>query len=165
MYMDIVKEYELVEDERKRKKEEQMLEGGEEENEEEDMKYEEKDMLTIPSNPRDNKAKSTTRNLRIIEDTAKYLYNLNEDSAKYDPKSRSMNDDPNPDDPKEKQNFRGDRMAKFTGDAPKLMEQEKFVWEMVKKNNAEVVSLVNSVEQHCNSNLNGNGISKGSSNE
>ena len=38
----------------------------------------------------------TVRNLRIREDTAKYLRNLNTDSAYYDPKTRSMRDNPNP---------------------------------------------------------------------
>lgn len=37
------------------------------------------------------------RNLRIREDTAKYLLNLNPDSAYYDPKTRSMREDPRPD--------------------------------------------------------------------
>jgi pre-mRNA-processing factor SLU7 len=36
------------------------------------------------------------RNLRIREDTAKYLLNLDANSAHYDPKSRSMREDPNP---------------------------------------------------------------------
>lgn len=35
---------------------------------------------------------TSTRNLRIREDTAKYLLNLDLDSAKYDPKTRSMVD-------------------------------------------------------------------------
>ena len=42
-------------------------------------------------------------NLRIREDTAKYLLNLDVDSAYYDPKTRSMREDPLPDsDPNEK---------------------------------------------------------------
>jgi pre-mRNA-processing factor SLU7 len=45
----------------------------------------------------------TVRNLRIREDTAKYLLNLDVDSAHYDPKTRSMREDPLPDaDPNEK---------------------------------------------------------------
>ncbi|XP_020873646.1 pre-mRNA-splicing factor SLU7-A-like isoform X2 [Arabidopsis lyrata subsp. lyrata] len=45
----------------------------------------------------------TVRNLRIREDKAKYLYNLDADSAHYDPKSRSMREDPLPDaDPNQK---------------------------------------------------------------
>jgi len=35
-------------------------------------------------------------NLRIREDTAKYLRNLDPNSAPYDPKSRSMKENPNP---------------------------------------------------------------------
>jgi pre-mRNA-processing factor SLU7 len=38
----------------------------------------------------------SVRNLRIREDTAKYLLNLDTNSAHYDPKSRSMREDPNP---------------------------------------------------------------------
>jgi hypothetical protein len=45
----------------------------------------------------------TGRNLRIREDTAKYLLNLDTNSAYYDPKTRSMREDPLPDsDPNEK---------------------------------------------------------------
>ncbi|MBA0797647.1 hypothetical protein Gohar_008322 [Gossypium harknessii] len=45
----------------------------------------------------------TVRNLRIREDTAKYLLNLDVNSAYYDPKTRSMREDPLPDaDPNEK---------------------------------------------------------------
>ena len=36
------------------------------------------------------------RNLRMREDTAKFLYNLDLNSAYYDPKSRSMRGNPNP---------------------------------------------------------------------
>ena len=42
-------------------------------------------------------ASGTVRNLRIREDTPKYLLNLDPNSAHYDPKSRSMREDPNPD--------------------------------------------------------------------
>jgi pre-mRNA-processing factor SLU7 len=44
----------------------------------------------------DTKTRITVRNLRIREDTAKYLINLDPDSAYYDPKTRSMRDAPNP---------------------------------------------------------------------
>ena len=37
------------------------------------------------------------RNLRIREDIAKYLLNLDVNSAHYDPKTRSMREDPLPD--------------------------------------------------------------------
>ncbi len=44
----------------------------------------------------DAKSRVTVRNLRIREDTAKYLRNLNPHSAHYDPKTRSMRDNPDP---------------------------------------------------------------------
>ena len=42
----------------------------------------------------DTKTRITVRNLRIREDTAKYLVNLDPSSAYYDPKTRSMRDNP-----------------------------------------------------------------------
>jgi pre-mRNA-processing factor SLU7 len=45
---------------------------------------------------RDPKIKTTTKNLRIREDTAKYLLNRDVNSAYYDPKSRAMRENPNP---------------------------------------------------------------------
>jgi pre-mRNA-processing factor SLU7 len=38
----------------------------------------------------------SVRNLRIREDTAKFLYNLDPNSAHYDPKTRSLRSNPNP---------------------------------------------------------------------
>ena len=63
----------------------------------------------------------SVRNLRIREDTAKYLLNLKADSAYYDPKSRSMRADPNPDmDPAKK---------KFAGDMANLAAGEYGEWQ------------------------------------
>jgi len=45
---------------------------------------------------KDAKTRTTIRNLRIREDTAKYLRNLDIDSAHYDPKSRTMKGNPTP---------------------------------------------------------------------
>lgn len=52
----------------------------------------------------DTKTRITVRNLRIREDTAKYLLNLDPESAYYDPKTRSMRDAPNEDVPPEEVN-------------------------------------------------------------
>ena len=64
----------------------------------------------------DPKIKSIQKDLRIREDTAKYLRNLDPNSAPYDPKSRSMKENPNPFLPEEKQEFKGDNYQKLTGD-------------------------------------------------
>lgn len=77
--------------------------------------------------------KVTARNLRIREDTAKYLRNLDPNSAYYDPKSRSMRDNPNPQaDPSEVQ-FAGDNFARISGDAIGLAQTQVFAWDMTDK--------------------------------
>ena len=58
----------------------------------------------------------SVRNLRIREDTAKYLLNLDPKSAHYDPKSRSMRADPNPDKASHEKTFAGDNALRTTGD-------------------------------------------------
>lgn len=57
----------------------------------------------------------SVRNLRIREDTAKYLLNLDLDSAYYDPKSRSMREDPNPDKPAQDKYYFGDNFIRSNG--------------------------------------------------
>lgn len=84
-YRHVVQEYEELEDMKKKTK--SKINGQHKDSfyGDEEAKYaEESDMGRHQS--------TATRNLRIREDTAKYLLNLNLDSAKYDPKSRSMID-------------------------------------------------------------------------
>merc|ERR1712146_408989 len=59
----------------------------------------------------------TIRNLRIREDTAKYLINLDQDSAYYDPKSRSMREDPNPTGDRKMRKYVGDNIIRTSGKA------------------------------------------------
>lgn len=58
----------------------------------------------------------SVRNLRIREDIAKYLLNLDPSSAYYDPKSRSMREDPNPDRPAEDKMFVGENFIRGGGE-------------------------------------------------
>jgi pre-mRNA-processing factor SLU7 len=87
-YNAVVEEYNELEELRKKAKEEA---GGSKEKDDEDddddegAKYEEETDMG-------RKQATSTRNLRLREDTAKYLLNLDLDSAKYDPKTRSMVD-------------------------------------------------------------------------
>lgn len=69
-------------------------------------------------------SKMAVRNLRIREDTAKYLFNLDLNSAYYDPKSRSMRADPNPTVNLEDKDFAGDNFVRYTGDVKKLAQME-----------------------------------------
>ncbi|RZC81075.1 hypothetical protein C5167_043652 [Papaver somniferum] len=75
----------------------------------------------------------TVRNLRIREDTAKYLYNLDVNSAYYDPKTRSMREDPNPDsDPNEKF-YEGDNKHRKSGQAVDFNQLNMHVVEAYEK--------------------------------
>lgn len=97
----------------------------------EKLKDFDKSSSTVAS--KDDKLRTTTRNLRIREDTAKYLLNLDVNSAYYDPKSRSMRDDPLkhlPDE--EKGSFRGDNFVRQAGDAKALTELMCFAWDAYK---------------------------------
>ena len=81
--------------------------------------------------------KVTARNLRIREDTAKYLRNLDVNSAYYDPKSRSMRDNPNPD--KAETQYAGDNVARISGDAVGLAETQLFAWDATDKMGTESI--------------------------
>ncbi|KAM0941703.1 putative transcription factor interactor and regulator CCHC(Zn) family [Dioscorea sansibarensis] len=75
----------------------------------------------------------TVRNLRIREDTAKYLLNLDVNSAHYDPKTRSMREDPLPDgDPNEKF-YGGDNRYRVSGQALDFKQLNIHAWEAFEK--------------------------------
>ncbi|KAF5930531.1 hypothetical protein HYC85_031404 [Camellia sinensis] len=81
----------------------------------------------------------TVRNLRIREDTAKYLLNLDVNSAHYDPKTRSMREDPLPDmDPNEKFYVvsilkSGDNQNRISGQALEFKQLNIHAWEAFEK--------------------------------
>ncbi|CAM6083739.1 unnamed protein product [Calypogeia fissa] len=75
----------------------------------------------------------TVRNLRIREDTAKYLLNLDVNSAYYDPKTRSMREDPLPEtDPNEKF-YSGDNQNRVSGQAQEFKQLNIHAWEAYEK--------------------------------
>ena len=92
--------------------------------------------------------RTTIRNLRIREDTAKYLRNLDPTSAVYDGKSRMMRENPNPHLPEAMQAFKGDNHAKFSGDFMQLMNQEGFMIEANQVGGVEInnVAMPSQVE-------------------
>ncbi|KAI5464385.1 putative mRNA splicing protein [Mariannaea sp. PMI_226] len=71
---------------------------------------------------------TATRQLRIREDTAKYLINLDLESAKYDPKSRSLVDGGAAAD-KAAAIFAEDGFLKASGDAAEFEKAERYAWE------------------------------------
>lgn len=86
--------------------------------------------------------KTTVRNLRIREDTAKYLRNLDPNSAYYDPKSRAMRENPTPHiDPKDLV-YAGDNFARATGEALDLAKTQIFAWDVEREGAAAGSDLV-----------------------
>ena len=71
---------------------------------------------------------TATRNLRIREDTAKYLLNLDLDSAKYDPKTRSMVDMGAQAD-QAAALVAEDNFMRASGDAAEFERAQKYAWE------------------------------------
>lgn len=74
--------------------------------------------------------KVTSRNLRIREDIPKYLRNLDLGSAFYDPKTRSMRDNPFPNENPDNLEYMGDNASRNTGDAMKFTQNQVLCWEM-----------------------------------
>lgn len=73
---------------------------------------------------------------RIREDTAKYLLNLDIESAYYDPKTRSMRDNPlKGKEGKEDSPFEGDNFVRYTGDAPDMAKVQMFAWQAADRGN------------------------------
>ncbi|KAJ7594283.1 Pre-mRNA splicing Prp18-interacting factor-domain-containing protein [Mycena floridula] len=83
----------------------------------------------------DTKTRITVRNLRIREDTAKYLINLDPSSAYYDPKTRSMRDAPLQDVPPEEAVFAGDNFFRYSGEAPEVQALQLFAWQAAARGN------------------------------
>ncbi len=75
---------------------------------------------------------TSTRQLRIREDTAKYLLNLDLDSAKYDPKTRSMVDAGATAD-KAAALFAEEGALKASGDAADFEKAQRYAWETQEK--------------------------------
>jgi len=71
----------------------------------------------------------SVRNLRIREDTAKYLRNLDVKSAYYDPKTRSMRSNPHPDTNPHDLDFAGDNFVRYTGDTREVAAQQLYEFE------------------------------------
>ena len=103
------------------------------EGEEEEAKYaEESDMGRQQS--------TATRNLRIREDTAKYLLNLDLDSAKYDPKTRSMVDMGAQAD-QAAALVAEDNFMRASGDAAEFERAQKYAWESQERGHKDKTHL------------------------
>lgn len=80
----------------------------------------------------------TVRNLRIREQTAKYLLNLDPNSAHFDPKTRSMRENPFPDKNPEDLIYAGDNFVRTQGQVKNIKSLQSFVWEAADRGNEGV---------------------------
>lgn len=101
------------------------------ESDDEDDKY--ADKADMPGTKVDNKQRITVRNLRIREDTAKYLINLDLQSAYYDPKTRAMRENPLPHHSKDGVTYAGENFVRYTGDVTKVNQAQVFAWQAAEK--------------------------------
>eukprot|EP00457_Paulinella_chromatophora_P004384 gb/GEZN01004396.1/.p1 GENE.gb/GEZN01004396.1/~~gb/GEZN01004396.1/.p1 ORF type:complete len:569 (-),score=124.62 gb/GEZN01004396.1/:183-1889(-) len=85
--------------------------------------------------------RTTARNLRIREDTAKYLLNLDIKSAHYDPKTRSMRSNPHPERDPSEGGFSGDNFVRRSGDVRDTSDLQRFVWQANEKGGIEEVHM------------------------
>ncbi|OLN86022.1 Pre-mRNA-splicing factor SLU7 [Colletotrichum chlorophyti] len=120
-YRNVVEDFNQMEQLRKKA----LAKGETEEEQDEGDKYaEENDMSKHQS--------TATRQLRIREDTAKYLLNLDLDSAKYDPKTRSLVDGGATVD-KAANLFAEEGYMRGSGDASEFEKAQRYAWEAQEK--------------------------------
>jgi pre-mRNA-processing factor SLU7 len=122
-YREVVEEYELLEEARRKLQQQKGGSGdsGEEgKNYEEGFKYAEESEL--------GKDKSIKQSMRIREDTAKYLLNLDADSAKYNPKKRALVD-PGAIGDKSAQLFAEESFLRASGEAAEFERAQRLAWE------------------------------------
>ncbi|RAK96536.1 mRNA splicing protein SLU7 [Aspergillus ibericus CBS 121593] len=133
-YQQVVEEYEELEKLKRLAKQDSEKNNGEADDDEdapqEEARYaEESDMGRQQS--------TATRNLRIREDTAKYLLNLDLDSAKYDPKTRRMVDMGAQDDQAAalvaEENF-----VRASGDAAEFEKAQRYAWESQERGSQKI---------------------------
>ncbi|XP_065076331.1 pre-mRNA-splicing factor Slu7 [Ochlerotatus camptorhynchus] len=129
-HREIVEEYQKIELAKRELRAQKLKENpdmADEEGEDDEDKY--VDEVDMPGTKVDSKQRITVRNLRIREDTAKYLRNLDPNSAYYDPKTRSMRDNPNPNLKPEETDFAGENFVRYSGDIQKHAQAQLFAWE------------------------------------
>nr|CDJ92515.1 Zinc finger domain containing protein [Haemonchus contortus] len=129
----VITEFEHLEETRKAIKAEQIRAGllDPEKGADDDKYAEDADMAGV-SVDMDSRTRITVRNLRIREDTAKYLFNLAENSPYYDPKSRSMRENPFANvqgKEKEAAKFAGENFIRYTGEVVAANEAQVFAWQ------------------------------------
>ncbi len=119
-FEEVIEEYNAMEEIRKKARDAEKGEGKSDDEDDGDKYDAETDM--------GRKQATSTRNLRLREDTAKYLLNLDLDSAKYDPKTRSMVDNGATSDNAAKL-VAEEGFMRASGDAAEFEKAQRYAWE------------------------------------
>ena len=129
-YRNVIEEYEELENLKKKAKGEgdRMEHKPSNEDDEEAQAREEEEAKYAEESDMGRQQSTATRNLRIREDTAKYLLNLDLDSAKYDPKTRSMVDMGAQAD-QAAALVAEDNFMRASGDAAEFEKAQRYAWE------------------------------------
>ncbi|BDD63381.1 mRNA splicing protein [Monascus purpureus] len=136
-YRQVVEEYEELEKLKRKAKQETEInhKSMDDEDDEEDVTNEE--ARYAEESDMGRQQSTATRNLRIREDTAKYLLNLDLDSAKYDPKTRRMVDMGAQQDQAAalvaEENF-----VRASGDAAEFERAQRYAWESQERGNKQL---------------------------
>eukprot|EP01028_Stygiella_incarcerata_P013839 TRINITY_DN850_c5_g1_i1.p1 TRINITY_DN850_c5_g1~~TRINITY_DN850_c5_g1_i1.p1 ORF type:complete len:552 (-),score=195.46 TRINITY_DN850_c5_g1_i1:119-1774(-) len=120
---------------------EDIVEKGKDEENEDFIEKEGGGAATVSVGSTDPRMHGVVRNLMIRESIPKYLYNLSLNSAFYDPKSRSMRENPIPDADAAKDGvfYRGDNAERHSRDTKDFHEQRLFAVEA--ERHGEAVNL------------------------
>jgi len=143
-YQEVVEDFKKLDDAKKELKKEKIAkpdpgvdaeDDGEESSEAEDDEDKYVDTMDMIGTKVDASERYTVRNLRIREDTAKYLRNLDPNSAHYDPKTRSMRKNPYEGTGKavEEVDYAGDNFVRISGDTVNHAKSTMFAWEASRK--------------------------------
>lgn len=127
-YRKVVDEYNEVEKIRKDAKRALKRDGGDGEDDEDDDDDDDEGDKYAEANDMSKHQSTATRQLRIREDTAKYLLNLDLESAKYDPKTRSLvNAGATAD--RASELYAEEGFLKASGEAAEFERAQRFAWE------------------------------------
>ncbi|KAH7126952.1 Pre-mRNA splicing Prp18-interacting factor-domain-containing protein [Dendryphion nanum] len=129
-YNAVIEEYNEIEEMKKKSK---AIEDGDDGEDDQGDKYDaETDM--------GRKQATSTRNLRLREDTAKYLLNLDLESAKYDPKTRSMVDSGATAD-NASALVAEEGFMRASGDAAEFERAQRYAWETQERGDKNKIHL------------------------
>ena len=153
-YQTVIKEYAKVDEEKRKMREKELREekfndkapkqkkkektdpndtdsSDSDDEEEDDAKYADKAGMIAKF---DAKNRVSVRNLRIREDRAKYLINLDPSSAHYDAKTRTMRADPFKGTDKEgSSEFKGENFIRYNDDTHEINKRQMFAWDVTTK--------------------------------